>query len=118
MYDPIKARDRAQATTISRATNAIQIDNGTVKGSVHTGPGGVVTIGSGSVGDENWVDVKKSGIQDGHVGDDANFSISDNTLPAGKVWLTPKPGKYRINGVNYKYVLDNSAAWKIPTLSA
>ena len=117
MYDPKKASDKAQATTLSSATNAIQVDNGTIKGRVHTGPGGTVSIGSGAVGDATWVGAKKPGIQPGHVADDANFTVSDNNLPAGQTWMTPAPGKYKINGVNYKYLLNNSSAWKLSALS-
>jgi len=117
MYDPKKARDRAQATTLSSATNAIQVGNGTVKGSVHTGQGGHVEIASGAVGDSAWVTAKKPGIQSGHFADDANFTVSDVSLPTGQTWMTPSPGKYKINGVTYKYVLNNTAAWKIANLS-
>jgi len=117
IYDVKKARDRSQASTISSATNAIQVDNGTIKGSVHTGPGGQVSIGGGAVGDSVWITAKKPGIQPGHSADDASFNVADNSLPTGQTWVTPSQGKYKINGINYKYILDSSSAWKIPNLS-
>jgi len=61
--------------------------------------------------------VKKAGIQPEHSADDANFTVSDVTLPAGQMWLAPSSGKFKIAGFNYKYVLNNSAPWKISSLS-
>ncbi len=117
IYDPKKARDRALATTLSSAPNAIQVDNGTIKGSVHTGPGGIVGVGSGAVGDAAWVAAKKAGIQPGHVADDANFTVSDNKLPTGQTWLSPSAGKYKVKGLTYKYMLNSSAPWKVSALT-
>ena len=78
-----------------------------------------MTIGSGAVGDATWVGGKKPGIQSGHSVDDANFTVSDVQLPAGKSWQTPTAGKYKINGVNYKYFLNSAGggAWKMSQLS-
>jgi hypothetical protein len=117
MYDSRKSRDQAAVTTLSSATNAINIANGDVRGSVHTGPGGQANVGSGgAVGDNEFVDAGKNGIQDGHMSDDAVFSVPDAKLPANKLWLPPIPGKYKVNGVTYKYVLNNAAAWKLSNL--
>ncbi len=118
LYDSKKARDQAQAATLSGATNAITVDNGSIKGMVRTGPGGQVGIGSnGSVGDANWVSSGQPGIESGHFRDDVNFSFSDVSLPPIQSWLPPAPGKYKINGVPYKYVLDNTSAWTVAKLA-
>jgi len=117
LYDPRKSRDQAGVTTLSSSTNAINIGNGKVRGSVHTGPKGQAVVGSnGSVGDNEFVDAGKAGIQDGHLSDDAVFGVPDAKLPANKLWLPPIPGKYKVNGVTYKYVLNNAAAWKLSNL--
>jgi hypothetical protein len=117
-YDPAKARDRALATTLSTTNGAINIDNGTIKGSVHTPPGATVSIGSGAVGDSAWVTGKKPGIEPGHLVGDATFSVADISLPAGASWMAPGGGKYKINGATYKYVLNNASPWKISNLNA
>ena len=117
MYDPNKARDRAQVTVLSSATNAVQVDNGTIKGYVHTPPGGTVTIGSGAVGDATWIAGKKAGIETGHVVQDTATAAAEVSLPLGTSWQAPIAGKYKINGFNYKYSLNNAAAWKISSLS-
>src|SRR5262249_24762696 len=49
---------------------------------------------------------------------DATFSVADISLPAGANWLQATGGKYKVNGVNYKYVLNNAGPWKISNLSA
>jgi hypothetical protein len=117
MYDKAKSRDQVAVTTTSSATNAINIGNGDVRGSVHTGPGGKVLVGSGgAVGDGDFVDAGKQGIQDGHFSDDAVFGVPEAKLPANKLWLPPIPGKYKVHGVTYKYVLNNAAAWKLSNL--
>jgi len=116
-YDPKKARDRAQATVLSSSTNAVQVDNGTIKGYVHTAPGGTVAIGSGAVGDAAWITAKKPGIEPGHVLQDAGSVAPDVSLPAGTSWQSPISGKYKINGFNYKYSLNNAAPWRTSSLS-
>ncbi len=116
-YDPKKTRDQAQAVTLSAATNAIQLD-GSVKGMVRTGPGGQVSADKGSVGDANWVNGGNSGIESGHFRDDANFSYSDVTLPPVSMWWPPLAGKYNMKGVSYKYVLDDTAPWKLAKLTS
>jgi hypothetical protein len=77
MYDPKKAKDGAQVTTLSGVGNDINLGNSSIKGTVHTGPGSKVGTGPhASVGDNAWVNAGTPGIQKGHFKDDANFSIS------------------------------------------
>jgi hypothetical protein len=117
LYDPKKANDKAGVTTMSSGTNAINIGNAEVKGIVHTAPGGKITVGSGGgIGEKQWIDNGNHGVQDGHFADDAVFSVPDAKLPGNKLWLPPIPGKYKVNGVTYKYVLNNAAAWKLSNL--
>src|SRR5882762_4585206 len=117
MYDATKSKDQAQSITLSSATNAFTVGNGTIKGTVHTGPGGQVSVSGGSVGDAAWVVGGNQGIESGHFYDDINFTMPDVALPSGKIWLPPIPGNYKINGVTYKYVLNNLVAWKMSNLS-
>jgi hypothetical protein len=119
LYDPTKARDHGDVWTISGNTNSIQVDNGTVKGSVHTAPNGQSTVGSvGVVGDFAYVSnsVNLGTIESGHGLQDGSISLPDNSLPTGKIWLPPVPGSYKINGVTYKYLLGNSNPWKMPVI--
>jgi hypothetical protein len=121
-YDPAKARDHGDISTLSSADGAINIGNGQVKGSVHTGPGGTqgvtATVGSGgSVGDSAWVDNKKSGWEDGHFADDETRRIDDVTLP-DLTWMNAKWGRYNVSGLGkFQYKLDNSSPWKITDLN-
>ena len=119
LYFAGKALDHGDVWSISTQTNAVNVGNGKIKGSVHTAPNGQVIIGSGgSVGDMAWVNGGKQGIQGGHAKDDSNFSFPDSTLPntGGKLWLPPVAGNYKINGVTYKYLLNSNSFWKITTL--
>jgi len=117
-YDPKKARDRAQVTTLSSIGNDITLGNASVKGTVHTGPHSKISTGPhASVGDNPWVDAGTPGIEAGHLQDDANFTIPDVTLPPVSSWMTPQPGNYRVSGATYKYFLNNSSAWKASAMS-
>src|SRR5260370_42591522 len=71
LYDSNKTRDQAQAVTLSAATNADQLD-GSVKGMVRTRPGGQGSADKGSVGEANWGNSGKSGIESGTFGDDSH----------------------------------------------
>lgn len=122
LYNAPNALDHGDVVSMSAATNAVNIGNGKVKGTVHTAANGKVLVGSGgSVGDKGYVTSGQTGIQtnpQNHHQQDANASFPDATLPNtnGKIWLTPVPGNYKINGVTYKYVLNNSSPWKVTTL--
>ena|ERR1041385_3030334 len=117
LYDAKKARDQAQVSTLSSAPNMLLVSNGKVKGLVRTGPGGKPVLGpNGSVGDASWVNSGRSGIQAGHVKDDADFQLPDNSLPKVASWKTPSPTSFKMGGVTYKYVLDASAAWRMPIM--
>jgi hypothetical protein len=122
VYDPAKARDHGDISTLSSADGAIDIGNGNVKGMVHTGPGGkqdvTATVGSGgSVGDSAWVDNKKSGWEDGHFADDETRTLANVTLP-DLVWLPAVKGTYNVPGIGkFQYKLDNSTPWSIAKLS-
>ncbi len=120
LYDPNKAQDHGDVTSTSSDTNAVNIQNGKIKGTVHTQPGAQVQVSSGgSVGDMGWVNGGTNGIQmspAAHWKTDANNTFPDATLPAEPYWLTPVPGSYKINGVTYKYLINNSQPYKIGTL--
>ena len=96
--------------------DALQVGNGKVKGMVRTGPQGQASVGAqGSVGDMTWVNSGQVGIQQDHFADDINTDLLPVTLPANTTWLPPIPGKYQVNGSDFKYSL-GSGAWILPNL--
>jgi len=121
-YDPAKARDHGDISTLSSANGAINIGNGNVKGMVHTGPGGMqdmtATIGSGgSVGDSAWVDNKKTGWEDGHFAADETRRVDEVKLIDAS-WTGPVKGNYNVPGLGkFQYKLDNSSPWRITDLN-
>jgi hypothetical protein len=124
LYDPAKARDHGDLSTLSTNAGAINLANGQVKGTVHTAPGGTqdvtATIGSGgAVGDAAWVDAKKAGWESDHFADDETMTVSDVTLPPGVTWMPANSGKYKIPPLKgtFQYYLDNSSAWQIDDLN-
>lgn len=117
LYDPKKATDHGDVVTLSGGVNAIDVGNGKIKGTVHSAPGGSPKVGAaGSVGDNAWVSTGKIGVEANHFKDDVNFTFPDAVLPPAAYWLAPVPGNYKINGVTYKYVLNNTNPWKLSTL--
>src|SRR6266481_814779 len=121
-YDPAKARDHGDISTLSSADRAINIGNGQVKGMVHTGPGGMqdvtATIGSGgSVGDSDWASNKKTGWEDGHFADDETRRLDDVKLPDVS-WTGPLKGNYNVPGLGkFQYKLNDSSPWLITDLN-
>ena len=121
IYNAGNALGNGAVGTTSRQANAINLGNGKVKGTVHTGPGGVVQIGSqGVVGDNAFVNSGSNAgqIQANHQLHDETESFPDATLPdtGALVWQTAVPGNYVINGVTYKYSLSDARPWKLPSL--
>jgi len=113
--------DHGAVGTTSRQTNAMNLGNGKVKGSVRTGLYGTAQIGAqGVVGDNAFVQNGNNAgkIQANHQLHDATQSYPDATLPDTGllVWQTAVPGNYVINGVTYKYSLSDARPWKISSL--
>jgi hypothetical protein len=116
MYDPTKASDHGDVCTISSVANVLDVGNGKVKGKVRTGPEGQPAINAqGSVGDMNWVNSGKTGIQTDHFADDVNMELPTVSLPPNTTWMPPVPGNYIIDGKNYKYNL-GSGSWTVSKL--
>lgn len=116
LYDPNKARDHGDVCTLSSTANLLNVGNGKIKGKVRTGPDGQVIVGAnGSVGDMNWVNSGKIGIQAGHFADDVNMDIPPVVLPNVN-WTPPIAGNYNVSGTTYKYVLDGKNPWKLTSL--
>src|SRR5262249_24690855 len=102
-------------------TNAINIANGKIHGSVHNFPGGIPQVGSGgAVGDKAYVESGVNGgkIESGHQLCDPTQSFPDATLPdtGNLVWQAAVPTTFIKDGVTYKYVLNNARPWKIAVL--
>jgi hypothetical protein len=107
MYDPAKRRANGDVVTNSKASPAVDVGNGHIYGKVNTGPGGVVTIHNGSVGDLAWSG-SNTGIETGYANNDMNVTYSDPTAPAGSgLWVAPLSGNYPYGGTNYTYQLGN-----------
>lgn len=119
IYNAANALDHGDVASISAQTNALNLGNGKVKGTVHTGPNGKAQTGSqGSVGDKAYVNGGSTGIETGHELHDATQTYPDATLPdtGNLVWQTAVAGSNFINGVSYKYVLSDARPWKIANL--
>jgi len=121
LYNSANALDHGDVSTTSRQTNAMNLANGKVKGTVHTGPNGVAQIGSqGVVGDKAFVESGSNAgqIQSQHQAHDSILTFPDATLPdtGNLVWQFAVPGNYVINGVTYKYSLSDARPWKIANL--
>jgi len=103
-YSLAHRRANARALTNLKTDNAINVGGGTVFGSVTTGPGGVVTIGGGTVGDLAW-NASNTGIEPGHSANDANMQFDDVAppFPYG-TGLTPMPG-LGLDGLPVAFVL-------------
>lgn len=108
-YDPAKAGDNG-----SIASNGELVSAGgsvRIKGHVSTGPGGTVGVaGSASIGDDEWVDSGRTGIQDGYFRDDMNFNIADSPTPptGGFTSLLPGIGEYTWVLTTGTYIIDGS----------
>lgn len=74
--------------TDSMATPAVNVGTAKVYGTVTTGPGGTVSVGSGAVGDTNW-DATHSGIEPGYTNNNMNVAFPSNAPPSGGPWLAP-----------------------------
>jgi len=128
-YDPLKAMDNGDVVTLSTDPGAVKIGNAKVKGVVRSPEGGIAgitaTVGAGgSVGDAAWVGTAAANYADGQTGfqtdhfkDDVNFTFPNAVLPNVPYWLPPAAGNYKVNGVTYKYFLNNSSPWVLSDLT-
>jgi hypothetical protein len=117
LYDPTKNKANGDVVTDSTITNAFNLGNADIRGTIRTGPKGQPYLGpNASVGDLAWVNGGTSGIQAGHFFDDMNVTWPDVMLP-GNTWITAPTVNTNIGGVNYKYYL-TSGNWRIDDLSA
>ena len=90
--------------TDSTNNPAIAVGTGEVYGTVNTGPGGVVTVGGGSVGDVAWnTNAGNSGIQStSWVSHNMNVNIPSNQPPT--YTFTPTPGATSLGGSNATFI--------------
>jgi hypothetical protein len=117
--------DHGDVSTLSTNSSALSIQNGKVRGSLHTPPSWTATsanVGSGgSIGDNAWVGGGSSGLEAGHAKNDAIQSYPDATLPDtfGAIWqpAVKIPGGTVINGQTYDYVLTPAKPWLINNLN-
>jgi hypothetical protein len=107
-WDPAKEGANAEIDTLSSAAGAISLNGGNVYGSVHTGPGGTVNTGKGTVGDVAYDSSSANGgtIETGHFAADVNVTIPDVTVPAPLLSaLAPVQGSYTVGTNTYSYML-------------
>jgi hypothetical protein len=113
-YDPTKARDHGDVSTISGLANSVGVANASIKGRLHTGPGGSVSIGpNGVVGSMPWHLGGNKGIEPGAYSDDLNISLFDIQAPFD---AAIPPGGGTVSGVSYKYVL-GGGNYDLPALT-
>ena len=110
-HDPAKATDHAIVATTARIPGAISVGNMSIYGSVGTGPGAAVMVGSsGNVGSTAFNDspAYNGMIEPGHFRDDFRAVLPRPTLPMTfapvllpqNVIYPPAPG-----GTNYTYAV-------------
>jgi hypothetical protein len=80
-YSAAKRRANAKAMTNIGKGAAMNLGGGRIYGSVVTGPEGVVTVGSGAVGDLAFISSGSEKIQDGHKQNDSNLQFDDVEPP-------------------------------------
>lgn len=83
MYSAALAGSEGDIACNGTLKNAIDIGNANIYGHLSTGPGVPIKIGkNGGIGSKEWQKANGgSGIQDGWVKDDSNFTFPDTTLP-------------------------------------
>ena len=114
-YDPTKTKDNGDVATNSGLVNSVSVGNADIKGTVSTGPGGSVSIGSnGVVGSAAWHAAGNSGAEPGFVSDDMNVAFPDVSAPFSGGYFTPSSGN--VGGTNYTYVL-SSGDYQLSSLS-
>jgi hypothetical protein len=100
-YDPAKAQAKGDLVTNSNSTDknrpAIGLGNGKIKGRVRTGPTGLVTMNSASVGDVAWVNSGTLGIKPGYYLNDMNVTLPDVQVPYTSA--LPLPPKSILNSL-------------------
>jgi hypothetical protein len=100
--------------TSSTAANAINIGSSHVYGTAETGPGGTITVGTGSIGDLGW----STGIEPGWSDNDMNVAFPSNTLPAGVLFpLTSFSGNQTITDTTNKINSANLGSGKNWTIN-
>jgi hypothetical protein len=105
-YDVLKHRDKGDVATNSTITNSLNVADADIWGRASTGPGGSVAIGpNGSVGDLDWHNTFKRGIEPGWTRNDMNVYFRSVTRPYNSGY-TPVSGV--VGGTNFTYVLSGT----------
>jgi hypothetical protein len=114
-----KVKDKGDVATNSGLINSLDVGNADIKGHVATGPGGTVAIGpNGAVGDKNWVESGRKGIQPGYVTDDMNVDFKpvqefnrSYTTPGGNSEYTYVLGTetYQLSSFSGKVLVEGKA---------
>jgi hypothetical protein len=87
-YSSTNRGANAVALSNTNAAGAINLSSGKIYGMAVTSPGGTVTTSSsGSVGDTDWVG-SHTGVQPGHVADNANYQFNDIAPPSFPAYFT------------------------------
>ena len=110
-WDWNKHRDHGDIASNDTITNAINIQNANIWGSVATGPHGTVSVGSqGCVGDAAFQanSANRGKIQAGHSTDDMNIDIPDVVMPSGSAGWVPPTG-----GSGYQYIFGTSGDYRV-----
>lgn len=92
-YDSSKySGDKGDIATNGGITNSVNVQNGNIYGTLHTGPSCPVSVGpNGAVGTHAW-QASNSGLEPGYVLQDANFTFPDTTFPNTSTYQPPTSG--------------------------
>jgi len=117
-YDGLTNRN-ATGNIASDSTNnpAIKVGTGSVFGSVVTGPGGVISIAGGSVGDVSWnTNASNSGVQPGTgwTNNNMNVAFPTNPPPTNSSYLFPTATS--LGGSNATFL--GSGAYSAPAFTS
>ena len=105
-YDPTRNKSGGDVGTNSDELGAFDSGNSQIYGTVSTGAGATVAVGSvGSIGSDAWHDAGNTGIEPGWSNDDANAPMPAVQLPFTGGAFTPAGG---FDGLTfYNYILGN-----------
>jgi Tfp pilus assembly protein PilX len=123
-WDPLKAGDGADVITLARdgltangkPIYALDVGDADIKGHVTAPSGSTINVtAGGSVGSSSWVNTGTAGIEPGWSSTDASVGIDDVQEPFSGGYYTPGPTT--VGKVKYQYYLNQSANYKLSTLS-
>jgi hypothetical protein len=104
-YDISKRRDHGDVAVLEGFHDDLNIKSASVWGKVSTGPDGDIKVDKKAVvGDVDWHNSGKTGVEPGWSANDANFDMPSVIKPFNSA---SKPLGGTVDGVTYDYILGN-----------